>query len=140
MINHKTHFEITPLDYKEFVRRYKRDIILAVDLKDFCKATFGLEIATDRTYLYHPMGDVLKRPKRYNIKDGKTSTIVRIPCFKIYKSFMILDGNHRIRELKPKIVIIDFINITEKNIPYCQDLSNVYWKEYFNRKGKGFVW
>ncbi len=65
--------------------------------------------------------------------------MIRIPTLKIFDSFLAMDGNHRLKGLKPSIIIMDYINVTKKQINYCQDLSNIYWQSYIKRNGEGYV-
>lgn len=140
MINHKTHIEFIKLDYKEFCRRYKKGHQLIVDIDKFKNCKVGLKIADINTFIYHANGNSQEMLTRYNIRDKTNPIIVRIPALRVYDSYLAMDGNHRLRELKPSIVIIDYIKVTKKTIKYSQDLSNVHWQAYINRDGEGFVY
>ena len=143
MIDKKTHYQIKPIIFKEFLRRYDKDIRPEWDTEHLKDNKTGTFICEDNTFIYlpwyKPEDDCIKG-KPVRIKRGAKNNILRIPAIKVFDSFLALDGCHRLTGLSPKVIILDYIEIKKTQYKHFQDLSNIYWQAYINREGLGYVY
>lgn len=130
----------------QFIEKYKQQVRVNVEWGDIYK----LEPNTDVLHLYPSSkcyGTVINHPwskeptreggslktKQKNVKTiyegGKTKCMVRVPAVKYKDKIMLLDGNHRVSQLKPMFIIIDLILIETKK--QARSFSDLY--------GKGFL-
>lgn len=72
-------------------------------------------------------GDWMGGGKLEKWKPGKNELLVRCPAVMIHlqQNILILDGVHRILDLKPRALILDVIAITEKESCYFSDLKSL---------------
>lgn len=63
-------------------------------------------------------------PKKVSL--GNNDVIVSIPVvqFDNSKKFLVLDGCHRIRDLKPRIIVLDYISVKKEKLCAFTDLFN----------------
>lgn len=92
----------------------------------------GIKIATKKDKLYSPWydkGGLLKgKPKQ--VKTGGSMVICSIPCVKVKNRYLILDYNHRLTDLKPWAIILDYIQLKPHQYKYVKDFDNKYWKKW----------
>lgn len=67
--------------------------------------------------------------KPNKITPGKKLALVRLPALKIEKDFFCFDGYHRMTQLKPRMVILDWIEVSKKSYVYFTDMLNPYWRK-----------
>ncbi|RJQ27032.1 hypothetical protein C4577_01800 [Candidatus Parcubacteria bacterium] len=63
-------------------------------------------------------------PKKVSL--GKNDVIVSIPvvAFDNNKKFLVLDGCHRVRDLKPRIIVLDYVSVKKDKLCAFTDLLN----------------
>ena len=68
------------------------------------------------------------------LRPGKKLVLVRAPALKAHGRFMLLDGNHRIRELEARIVVLDWIEPKPRELSAFVNLVNPFWSEHGNER------
>ena len=130
--------DFCPLTWKEWKVWYKSDIRVSVRWEKLKKAKVGLALADAGTVMFLPwyagganwLDD--KPPLRAHV--GNKDCIVRVPALKLKKGYLILDGCHRITELKPKLIYLDWIEADKRCFV---DLRSLFWfNEELKAKGK----
>jgi len=128
----QTKFDIidfSSLTAAQWRKRYKSDIRVSVKWDRVKIKQCGIIKADKKTKILLPWYGKNRSwmdgsPKK--IKIGTDLRLIRIPALKICKDdFLVLDGCHRLTELNPSIVIIDWI--TTKDTRYFVDIRNEYF-------------
>lgn len=61
------------------------------------------------------------------IKPGKNNVVVRLPAVEYGGKFLILDGTHRVRYMKPSVIFLDTLHLRREYRTYFTDLLNPEW-------------
>jgi len=128
--------EFKKLSYESFKEVYKDDIRISIDFKKIKDASTDIRLVEDKDLLYMPWynkGSWVDGNIR-TIKHGNNLILVRLPTVKIENNkFFILDGCHRLIELKPGLIILDVLYLNKDDYKYVIDLYN---KEFCDIKFK----
>ncbi len=120
--------EITKLTLTQYIYTYRKDIRVLIDWKSLklssLKTDFVILDSKNDDIIYHcwSENDQLMGPRKKVDVKYENPIIIRIPGVKYKNKIVLLDGNHRISELHPKIVIVDYIQCDEKNKRIFVDL------------------
>lgn len=104
------------LSFDQFAEKYHNDIRLAISWGRLNDATTGIKIIDNhdqRIHLLHcdeKVGGCWLGEFR-NVRTGNNDIIFRGPALKYGQEFLLLDGNHRIQFYKPRIVVLDWIEV-----------------------------
>lgn len=121
-------------DWDEWRTRYQRWIRTMREPSKRLKSvpSVGLIVATPKTQIYLPAytdgGWQDGKPVRASI--GTNPVLIRIPALKIRERYLLLDGVHRLTDLKPAFVLIDYAEFTASDMTYWMDTFNVYWQRW----------
>jgi len=134
--------QFSKLDWEDWKLQYLNNIRLIAVIKKFKNIETGIFSAEKDTKMYIPrygenkssfwISCLSKKPQK--IKLGKNLALVRLPAIKIKDCFFILDGVHRLLEIKPKFIILDYIQLSKNQCKNVLDLHNTYWTEIINKK------
>ncbi len=119
--------DFTPFSFKEWKKRYQSDIRTAVKWDGIKRGKCGLIVANKDTKMYLPWYNgkhwMDGEPQRVEI--GNKLRLVRLPALKVKDEYLILDGCHRMTELKPMLVLLDWLETP--NMRYFVEMRNEYW-------------
>ena len=90
-------------------------------------------------------GKPVKVKLDFNIsRNSKDLVLLRLPAIKVpiyaddyhkkikcdcCKTFFVLDGCHRLTELKPRLIILDWIELKDNDVRYIVDFYNEFWRK-----------
>ena len=118
-----------PFTFEQWKQVYKSKIRILWKMKALRKIRCELIRAEKTTKMYAPWyddGDWMDgKPKRLSL--GNKNTVIRLPALRIADKYLILDGNHRINELHPNTVFLDYLDLEKKDYKYFVDLHNPFW-------------
>ena len=124
--------EFQPLTWKQFLREYRTSIGPQVVWGKIRFPRVGMTLALDGVPALHlPWyhgGDWRDGVPRV-VARGKACAIIRIPAVKVREKLLVLDGCHRLTELKPRMVVVDWFEPVKQERRYLTDLFNSYWQE-----------
>lgn len=132
------HFDLLqfhPLTWKGFLRRYVGAIQPTVLWWKIKNPRVGLHLLGQEELLALPWykdGDWRDGQPRL-VKPGSALAVARIPAVLWKGTFVALDGCHRLSEVKPAVVLIDYFVPRERERVYVTDLFNRFMAE--GRKG-----
>lgn len=118
-----------PLDIDQWRGIYQSAISVCIKWDKIKVIKVGIKMLNldDIVYLPHyKNGDWIDGTPE-TISPGDNLALIRIPGLKVNGKYIIFDGCHRIKQLKPKIVIIDYIETNKKSHKYFIDLHNPFW-------------
>ena len=122
-------WEFAPLTWKQWLTRYRHSIRVSLVTSRIKQPMVGLLLADKTTELYISRFEKDKdwrdgkRPEKYAI--GNRMMLVRLPALALSpKRFFIFDGHHRLTELKPRIILLDWICVKPSEYCYVTDLFN----------------
>lgn len=125
--------KINPLSFDDWKYQYKRDVRVICFPDKLSDRKVKTKIITDkRIKIYLPKytdGDFFDgNPVKATV--GKGNYIVRIPAILTKDRRLIaLDGVNRIETFKPKVIIVDYINISWEEEKYFADLLNINYNK-----------
>ena len=124
-----TFMDFKPMSWREWKLHYFPSLRVSHALDRLKKVKCELLLVDNDTEIYLPWykkGDWrYGEPKR--IKLGERIALLRIPAVKYKGKYLILDRCHRFTELKPKIVLLDYIKIPESKRKLVTDLISDFW-------------
>jgi len=130
-VSTELHFDLLqfrPLSWKGFLRRYVGAIQPTVVWQKIINPKVGLHLLGPEELLALPWykdGDWRDGQPRL-IKPGSVLAVVRIPAVLWKGTFVALDGCHRLSEVRPAMVLIDYFVPRERERVYITDLFNRY--------------
>ncbi len=101
------------LSIKEFVKRYKRDVRTMIHWGMLKHQETGIKVLCEGDTVYLTRWDEGKgnfsfdSPQRLVL--GSAPIFVRVPGFKAQDVFFLVDGTHRILELAPAMILVDYV-------------------------------
>ena len=84
-------------------------------------------------YIPHYNGGAWEDGEPRQMKPGSTSVILRAPALKIPGKkgrFLLLDGFHRYRDLRPRLLVLDALVVPKAALRYFLDMHNPAWKGF----------
>lgn len=123
--------DFAPLSWEEWATRYKRHIrVFAQTARLKHKPKVGLSVASGPIYIpWYDTGDWIDgKPKSVTV--GTTTRLVRLPALSVGGRFLVLDGVHRLTELRPAFVLLDWIKPVKSDLVYFLDMHNPTWKRW----------
>lgn len=130
--------EFSKMTYKEYLRTYKTSIRCSVEFENIKHPKMGITLLDDdRDNLYFPWykdKGSWRKGTPIQIKEGKNLIVVRVPAVKLqgFNKYLLLDGCHRVSQLKPKVIILDWFEVTKDNYMYVTDLLNPCYRHFLN--------
>lgn len=122
--------QMEPYTFEQWKQVYKSKIRVGWKVDALENVRCGLIRAEKTTKLYAPWYDngnwMDGKPRRLSL--GDKNTVVRLPALRVDGKYLILDGNHRINELRPNTVFLDYLDLAKKDLKYFVDLHNPFWK------------
>lgn len=120
------------LTWKQFMRRYSGSIRANTsNWRKINSPEMGLCLVDSNTKLnliWYKGGDWRDgKPIKWRI--GTEHCIVRIPAVLVDGVFVVLDGCHRLTELKPSVVFVDWFRPSKKERVYLTDLFNAEYQK-----------
>lgn len=115
-----------PLLWDEFVRRYSGSIQPTVIWKKIVAPHVGLTILAPGQSIdlvWYKGGDWRDGEPRH-VRPGKAKALIRIPAVKVKRKLIALDGCHRLTQLRPQIVLVDWFSPRHQDRVYINDLFN----------------
>ena len=120
-----------PLTWASWKARYLPRIRISHALERIKQAKCGLLLADEATEMYYPWykgGDWRDgKPKRAKI--GKRWYLVRLPAVKVGTRYLVLDGCHRLKVLRPRLVLLDYVILRKGDEELVTDLMNKVWRD-----------
>lgn len=122
--------EFSPLSWSEFKRKYSSSIRISIDLKRIAPSSITLELADESMWLngvWYKSG-TWREVDNNILEIGENMAMVRVPAFRINNrspfenDYLIVDGMHRITHYKPKLILMDVVNIKYSERVYINDL------------------
>lgn len=116
-------------DWSEFKTLYKSDIRMSIDWDRLYPCEIGFKVA-DKDTVFHLVnyknGDWREgEPIKIKQSDNSKFAFVRIPAAEIAENkYLVLDGNHRLREMSPQFVVIDYLKVPQKKKKFITDFYN----------------
>jgi hypothetical protein len=117
------------LSVLEYMLAYRKDIRVLMDWNTLKKAKINTGVMLvnkdNKDTVYHCWSDddTLMGPRKKVKFKFKKNMFVRVPAVKYKNRVILLDGNHRLSELYPKFICIDYIDCkTEKDKRIFVDL------------------
>lgn len=121
--------ELSAMTWKEFKTRYFSSIRVSNDVWGIKPVSIELIQATNEMDLWGVWyeGGTWRDGENVKLEIGNKMVVVRIPVFKIEKTndYLVVDGMHRITKLKPSIILMDVVNIKDKDKVYINDM--MFW-------------
>lgn len=95
----------------------------------------GMEIMTHKTEAWLPWyrGGDYTNGKPVRAKLGKAPAICRLPAVKLCGRFLLLDGCHRLVQVKPRFILLDYLKAEKKDAWRFQDFGNPFWAALLKR-------
>lgn len=127
------HFK--KLNFKEWKFRYLSDIRIGILWKNLKDVNVGILLVKNHQ-IYLPKYGKDKswmNGKPIKVNEGKRLILVRLPAIRIKNKYLILDGYHRLKNLKPKLIILDYLRLSQSQYRYIIDLYNEYWMGYIKK-------
>lgn len=121
------------LTWTEWKQIYRQRIRVLTWISDFKSMTTGIHVATPKTRLvlphYHKRksDDHLSAPPR-EIRIGSEAVLVRLPAVKFKDWYFIPDGTHRLKGLRPGLVVLDYIEPTKRQRRGIADFQADWWQ------------
>lgn len=129
------HFDVIMMQpypkLADWMLRYKSSIRSLANFKEL-EAPVGQEVMTSSTkawLVWYRRGD-WKTGQPIRAKAGKNPILVRVPAVKLGDRFLVIDGCHRLTELSPRFVVIDYVELTKEQAWRCADFVNPFWKKH----------
>ena len=120
--------------WKEWRKRYKHWIRTMFEpskkLRRTPKVGLLLASSTTKMYLPHYKHGGWQDGIPVQIKNGSNLVLVRLPAVKIGDRFLLLDGVHRMKELKPAMVLLDWVEYAKGDETCWLDLFNSQWRKW----------
>lgn len=121
--------EFSAMSWKEFKKRYGSSIRVSNEIGKIKPISIDLVLANKEMDLYgvwYSEGG-WRDGNQTKLETGKNPILIRIPVFKIHKSndYLVVDGMHRITELKPGLILMDVVTISHKDRVYINDM--MFW-------------
>lgn len=113
------------MDWNEFKLTYKKDVRVIFFWDKIKNPKTGITFADQSTDIFLPKytnGDWTDG-EPISVVMGKGGALVRIPAIKVREGYFVLDGVHRLLELKPRYIVIDWIELSEKDKRYSVDVT-----------------
>lgn len=122
--------QFEPLTKKKWIERYRSSIRVICNPKKCTKATCELLPMTEKMEVYgvwYSGGNFMDgKPKR--LKLGNSLTLARIPAIGFGNRYLIVNGMHRMTDIKPRWVLLDVLRLSLGEEKYFIDLQNNFWK------------
>ncbi len=122
--------EFRPMTFRDWRSHYRRQIGVMIWLSSLKKVKTGLHVCTPDTELYLPKYKAARDPlaaKPKQIAIGDRPILIRIPAVKVGPRFLILDGCHRLNDLRPGLVVLDYVEPTKRQRRAFMDLNVDWW-------------
>ena len=123
-------FDFQPMDWNAFQATYRKDIRVNWEPEGLKKPKTGIHLADEDTEIYVP--HYKKGGWRYGTPQqvplGTSLKLVRIPAVRFKNRYMILDGYHRVTQLSPRIILLDYVEVKEQERKYITDLISDWWE------------
>lgn len=123
------HFDLLqfyPLSWAGFLRRYVGAVQCMVVWDRIKKPRMGLTVlqpGEQVDLVWYRDGDWRDGEPR-KAKTGNMPALARLPAVKLGKRFLVLDGCHRLSEVKPAFVLLDWFEPSREDRVYITDLFN----------------
>jgi hypothetical protein len=133
-----------PGDYKAWQAQYRKHIRCMIWWKELSEPTPELGrslymggFSSDRLRLYYPWfqdkGEWRTRkmnvPKSVLLEEFKGDRLIRVPGLRVPdRGILVLDGAHRLRDLEPLIVVVDWIQVTKDRLCSIADTIGAWWQ------------
>lgn len=130
------YIEFKGINYQQWKQRYKSSIRISIELGKIKRPKTGFLVADEKTNLK------LCWYKKGNYRDGEIkkasignkNVLIRIPAIKINDEYLVIDGCHRLTQLKPRFILIDYIEPKKEDLRYISDCFNDYWlSKWYNK-------
>lgn len=112
-----------------FKHLHKDSVRTIVNWDRLRSCRISLVVCTSKTKLFLPKyskgGYRNGIPKQWKL--GNNPHFVRLPAIKTRRGYLVIDGVHRLIELKPKFVVLDVLNPTAKQRKLFADLRNKFY-------------
>lgn len=123
--------DFQPLSWADWKKRYRRHIRVSCE-PDRVKHTpkVGLSVASSDIWMtwYDKGGWQDGVPRKVSI--GTETRLIRIPVLRVKGRLLALDGMHRLTELRPAMVLMDWIEPRVSDLIYFTDMHNTYWRKW----------
>jgi len=123
------HFDLllfAPLNWTAFKCRYRGVVQSVVEWDRIHHPKMGLQLLKGAaSSVWYRKGDWRDGEPR-KMCPGKVLALVRLPAVKWHGRFLILDGCHRMTEVQPAIVLLDWFQPRLRDSVYLNDLFNRY--------------
>ena len=126
-----SRIEFQTLTWESFKAEYRTAIQPTVEWDRIRAPKMGLSFCLDGNLaLWMPWykdGDWRDgRPRR--VPPGRTNAIVRVPAVLARNGqYLVLDGCHRLTQLRPRVVVVDWFHPAKSDRRYMNDLFNEFW-------------
>lgn len=123
-----------PMSWAEWRLQYRQDIRVLAWTSALDNVKTGIHVCTpnDRLVLPHfdqkDKREVMKRTP-IEVRIGERPVLVRLPALSIGKLFLVLDGCHRLKELRPALVVLDCAVPTKRQARMFSDLQLDWWRK-----------
>lgn len=128
----QTKFTVIPFEkmsWPEWKAYYFSDIRANHQLGILKNPKTGIALATPETEIFLPW--YKKGDWRYGIPKkltpGNNLILLRVAAVKYKGHFLAMDSIHRLTNLKPAIIVIDWVEVKESERKYVTDLITDFW-------------
>ena len=125
------------LNRKEYEKVYRGQIRTSIIFNKIKNVKTGIKVYSDKEDIIYlckyKKGDWRDgKPVKYERKINKNIAVVRVPAINIKDTniYVTLDGNHRLTEVNPSYIIMDYMVIDKSNFMYVTELYNPEYKQY----------
>ncbi len=124
--------EFEPMTWAAFKREYAGGVVGPIVVWErICKPKVGLTLSLDgRPELSMPWysGGDWRDGRPRMAPRGRAPALIRIPAVRVDGRLLALDGCHRLTELRPRMVVVDWFEPTKHDRRYLNDLFNYAWR------------
>jgi hypothetical protein len=121
-----------PMSWNEWQFQYLSDIRVNHELRSVKNPKTGILLTDEDTQVFLPHYEKkgnwrYGKPKK--LKLGKRLIVVRSPAVRYKGKYLLLDSVHRVTQLEPKMLILDWVEIKESQRKLVTDLITDFWDE-----------
>ena len=114
------------LSWKLFKKIYLSSIRVNSDVAKITPVKLEVILADDKMKLFgvwYSKGS-WRDGKQKKLKIGSKNILVRLPAFRIKGSdnILVVDGMHRVADLKPKMIVLDLVTIRKSDAIFINDM------------------